>query len=386
MQDIGAPPPPFAIPKVKKKWKDPLEKKVIINFEKSKPRSLENIQWKKLCGIQKSTSGSGGVWFVDIPETDNDKKEEQHQLIVIKSSPSIAADLFTFYLAEHLEVNIPKFRLLTPDTEELYQATLHCLQRLTIQVNGKLPEGKDANNLSMLMVLGGTTAGAGNLNRPFYLLLEYIPHIDGENLAQNEKFIQEKIISSPLFSNYLRQIGRILALDCIVNNFDRIPLKCLWKYEFEQGENIGNLGNLLFCSSNGSPVAIDQSITSIDPDLLSNKFEEYAFSLKELVHQCRLSLSDNKVAPKFMEIEDTLKRLFGISLGCEFVLEVQRGFVNAIDAACNLNESDLQFIYDKVYALFASVIENYPDMAERTVGLHSIHLPYLTLLLEKIIN
>merc|ERR1712113_1291903 len=51
-----------------------------------------------------------------------------------------------------------------------------------------------------------------------------------------------------------RELGRLMAFDTLINNFDRLPLA--WSNE-------GNLGNVMLGSSLGVVVGIDQSVAPI---------------------------------------------------------------------------------------------------------------------------
>ena len=177
-----------------------------------------------------------------------------------------------------------------------------------------------------------------------------------------------------------------MAFDAILNNFDRLPLGKLWKYELETEVPLGNLGNLLFRKDSGSPVAIDQSITSYDPHTLPDKFDEYSDNLVSIVQECMEALEAGTVSEAFHEISATLGRVFGVEMGNNRMIHVQRGFIKSMKAACGLSSGKIQELYETVRSLFADVILNFPDITERSVGLHLINLQFINTLLSNIRN
>lgn len=91
--------------------------------------------------------------------------------------------------------------------------------------------------------------------RPVVLVMEFV---EGTTLERLKPDLAEKYFSvkSPLSGPILRQVGRIMALDVVCNNWDRIPLI---------HDNSGNFGNIMLQThvEEGFLVAIDNAFTGI---------------------------------------------------------------------------------------------------------------------------
>merc|ERR1712190_15834 len=70
----------------------------------------------------------------------------------------------------------------------------------------------------------------------------------------------------------MRKLGKLCALDVLINNLDRVPLPC-W-------QNEGNLGNVMVVNSGKSIMGIDQQVNSIMPGV---GYDRYAENVKKVV-------------------------------------------------------------------------------------------------------
>jgi hypothetical protein len=201
------------------------------------------------------------------------------------------------------------------------------------------------------------------LNRPFFMEMDFIT---GNTLYRHcNQWITRGRLSGTLFTSHLLyDLGRILALDVLLNNWDRLPL--LW-------ENEGNGDNLLFIDqtnlhSTGSEItgghqqtlnmpnentltriiSIDQSITSILPS--TTGYDAYLSKVRLLISEiCRpplqLSLHESNetqrkdITPLF-GLRLWLYRLCGkdIEIYGEFLLRI--GFLSALSQLFTFLESD----------------------------------------------
>lgn len=72
----------------------------------------------------------------------------------------------------------------------------------------------------------------------------------------------------------LKEIGRLVALDVITNNSDRLPL--VWP-------NQGNISNVMFAERGPTVISIDAKIIPIDSDKRKDLYDVYAKRVCEVL-------------------------------------------------------------------------------------------------------
>ena len=215
----------------------------------------EKLDWANLQGMQHSSDGTEGVIFVLLP---ND------EAVVVKAGQCMAAELFGSQLADHLGVRAPKVRLVKRDHAEgqaIHDAVLAFDERLA-ERNGKTRQ---------------------MLSQPFYLIMEYAPGTSLEELHPGHELCleifgkvaattsddegkgeQEDAVAaaaggalSDRVQHICDELGRMVAYDFLINNFDRLPT--VWDAK-------GNEGNVMLGKASAAKDGDDHitSVISID--------------------------------------------------------------------------------------------------------------------------
>eukprot|EP00930_Biecheleria_cincta_P085022 TRINITY_DN74448_c0_g1_i1.p1 TRINITY_DN74448_c0_g1~~TRINITY_DN74448_c0_g1_i1.p1 ORF type:complete len:285 (-),score=48.95 TRINITY_DN74448_c0_g1_i1:297-1151(-) len=141
-------------------------------------------------------------------------------------------ELFAQRLAATMGVRVAALRPLGPEDDET--ATLRrCLQKLA-------PAVSDDNWLQVRKII----------HHPHLSLVEFV---DGFGMmgTQAHNYLQQARTNDP---PHWFELGRLMAFDMLINNFDRAPL--VWT-------NDGNLSNVMLGSSLDSVVGIDQAVAPI---------------------------------------------------------------------------------------------------------------------------
>lgn len=187
-------------------------------------------------------------------------------------------------------------------------------------------------------------------------------------------------------------LGRVLVLDMLTNNWDRLPFGQLWNHG-------GNLANVLFDRRSGEPYAIDNSVTCLNPskagaahrhylqrvhtvtaEVLSAHLDTPACASKPFVDLAALLVhrsnpgADPESPPSMPSDKDAkekhTQRLHTIALA------MQRGFVFSLERAAGLTSEQLQSTLDRVRAQFDEMIRVLA-FTDESVGLDRVHVPFL---------
>mmetsp|Transcript_53549 Transcript_53549/g.128976 ORF Transcript_53549/g.128976 Transcript_53549/m.128976 type:complete len:232 (-) Transcript_53549:430-1125(-) len=108
-------------------------------------------------------------------------------------------------------------------------------------------------------------------SREFVAVVEFVPGIVLQGLPG-----QQALGQGP--QQLLQELGELIALDCLLNNVDRVP--AIW-------QNEGNLSNVMIVS--GSVVGIDQQVNPITNPAGSQKFIDTLSGFCQDVFQGRTS-------------------------------------------------------------------------------------------------
>eukprot|EP01105_Mastigella_eilhardi_P010138 TRINITY_DN2374_c0_g1_i3.p1 TRINITY_DN2374_c0_g1~~TRINITY_DN2374_c0_g1_i3.p1 ORF type:complete len:403 (-),score=98.20 TRINITY_DN2374_c0_g1_i3:635-1843(-) len=380
------PPPPSAAQcHTRKKWGDPVKQgkasaaaavgPLPVTLLAAPASDLEAF-WQ-VRSIRRSDTGSGGVWFVELPVA------SASGLAVLKTTGSVASDWFALELGRLLRAPLPFTRVLEPQSAEVFAATFGCLECLAAQSGGGDSCRGGSRTLFRLGELArrAPSAGSGSFSRPYMQLMECVSCVTGEQLLEAPAGpARRALVPGFAAEQHLPLVGRLLALDALLNNYDRLPLGNLWKYV----EQAGNLHNIAF-RANGEPVGFDQSLTSISPIKLHARYEEYAAEVHSIVcfaHEHRYTTcdTDNPFAAAAALLED----LLGLTLPAgESVRLLCEGFAAAADLVCTVTDDQLGEIYRRISAPLFLMLDSYDgSVTEETVGMNRIDKDYLCGILD----
>lgn len=274
------------------------------------------IDWSSAVGVEKSGEGTEGVMFVELPG---------QQAVVVKSPKAIAAEILGTWMCEYLEVRVPRLLLVRRNTE-LGQRIEACLQKhVPSQVNSFLG------------------------SKAVFLVYEYVPTPTLEGIDFDEArgifFAEDGTTLKVGDNSILHKFGRFLAVDVIMNNWDRLPIGCVW-------QNGGNLGNVMLDTC--GPVAIDNTVACPKDVLcLSEPVQEYMERITELTHAVARRPHDSHEAferlrtlfrdgndgwhgfCKVVKNDQGQEVLDRLDIGPYGVLELQNGFMTAMSMAVN---------------------------------------------------
>lgn len=242
MSTPAPPPPPLTFP-------TGTNERCTNEKEIEKHEFSDKIIWARtIKSASLPEEGSGGVIFVKF-------KAEQYPPVVVKGTSTLVQEIFALELANALKINVPRYYIVN-FTQRAFREIQYNL-RSKVGARGCVVEKE--------------------LNRPFLLVMEQINgksifELATENGKEPEQ-IKQTISNYFGNSKYLKQIGKILLLDVLLNNLDRMPL--IW-------DNEGNLENLLFSKETESVYAIDQAIYPVSKKLEKN-YNEYLRKVTNLV-------------------------------------------------------------------------------------------------------
>lgn len=296
--------------------------------------------------------------------------------VVLKPSSTIAADVFANRLAQMLGIQTGKFRLLirgsdstgSEYSESNFAVTMHHLKQA------------GCGSTSMIQTMGGEEKireGKGLGYPPTQLLLEFLP---GPTLDE----VGEETFSGSDGLDALGDLGKILVLDILTNNWDRLPLPGLWEHE-------GNGGNFILTSS--GLVAIDNSTTSI---INEDKVKAYVTAARALVEDARsasIHTSEQKesadtgvtsVGLVGEHVRSHLDNGFGgPNIKEQGARAVQRGFWQGIEVATTvLTDAAIDALYKEILDVFTPVLERL-SLPDEAVGLGRINPAFVRHLLQE---
>ena len=225
------------------------------------PERLNEIDWTQCVGAQRSDTGTDGVLFVSF---------QDHTAVCIKAPGAIAAEVYGSWLAKRLGVPTPAMRM--------------------VDRNGE--EGQRIIAALMSPHICTTTTHKSRIERvllrPFFIVMEYVRGIALDDVFQGipfgVEFVQQKFANNGNNVNSsdagddgallhdvgllnCRVLGKVLALDVLTNNFDRLP--CIW-------DNKGNPGNVMFQPApKHTALCIDNMVSCIDLDKFQEQHQQY---------------------------------------------------------------------------------------------------------------
>lgn len=305
-----------AEPVKKYKWATSVDATPTFDPATSLPReNLLDVGWgPSVSAVRRSGAGSLGVFFVNTDKG----------TVVLKGSRSMASEAFAALLTARLGICTPRWRIISNATKES-----------TVMI-------------ARLASLDPMKHAAIFLNSQAHMFLNsFVP---GKSLAQFDHASSvallgpEGSLSSDGVS-VLHQIGRVLALDVLLNNGDRLPL--IW-------QNQGNAGNLIIARTEDGPkvYSIDTQVFPIGTEhaaQLDSYHERVIAMLKGLVAGPTIE------QPAFAAVRDKLRGVLHYDIGTRGSLALQAGFM---DVAGRAKEIALErFELDKWLVLLRAIDE-----------------------------
>jgi len=253
----------------------------------------------------------------------------------MKTSESTISDAFTHEIALFLDLPVPNFGLIWYKKGTEFCTIEHMFDRL----DKNLPEHQ-RNSFSRMLKI------------PILLILEFIPN------ARKLSDVGSELSSKNTWGrNALTDMGRLVALDIFINNWDRLPF--LWRKEE------GNSGNFLFTSDPSRPIfGIDQHVTTIVPiGVGQQKLDEYLQKISCVIDEIsRFTIpksSKEKTRTSFSEIKSNVPILYSIveylkennpemEVSYEDFMCIVSGIIKGIISLTTLTKSKMEEIYNNL--------------------------------------
>jgi hypothetical protein len=307
----SAPPPTFSGEKTpQKKWTVDVEEKTLNlkDFEGKKSADLtKEISWSKMKGMAFSSTGSSGVFFCLL---------EDDTVVVVKGNSTVGEELFTSEFAPLLGVKAPKMRLVEYSSKNFPKAPLGANDWRIIKKTLPKHAGVHENKVNK------------ELYRAFFVLMEFIAgSVDLQDV--DKELLETKEI--------LQDIGRILVMDLVLNNWDRMPAGCMWKHE-------GNPNNMLFQKSTKRCVAIDQSVTPVFEDVHKEGNELYLNEVRTFVQL----IKKNEQGDPIESVCKMIENYSSIKISKEGRETIHASIVETIKTLILLTKDDINNLKEKV--------------------------------------
>eukprot|EP00041_Stephanoeca_diplocostata_P016054 m.312304 g.312304 ORF g.312304 m.312304 type:complete len:397 (+) comp20238_c0_seq9:270-1460(+) len=282
----------------KYKWATSLDTQFEFDFKSATPKEdITDIKWRTgIKGIMRSEAGAEGVFFV---ETDAGA-------VVLKGSRSMGAEIYSCLLGTKLGIFCPRWRLIPLKSSEG--------SAMLAGLSEKDTSGRVRVNLAAMQNI---------------LLKAYLPgtNFGSLDVARTTEIFGVEGHLSPNGVKRLREIGRILALDVLCNNGDRLPL--IW-------DNRGNPGNIMMAKGVGKAVSIDSQIQPIDKEAHPDQFQVYMDKVKDLIRGLKQDGS-SKELPQFATVRSKIKEFTQHDVGTQGSIELQRGFLEVLENKAGIN-------------------------------------------------
>ena len=326
------------------------------------------LDWSQAQSIGKSAEGTEGVFFVKFP---------RNRAVVVKGPSTVGGELYGTVLAKRLGVATPSLRLVHRNSDE-GQKLIAALSGLDKRVQG-------------------------GLSRPFLFIMEYVQGVpladviagtpgatgkEGSRWTDDTFGTTTKSGSLALHTvgtENLLQLGRMVGLDFIMNNFDRFPV--VWA-------NNGNPDNVMFYGSCDGDDAGDNAlharmmhrVVAIDnmaSCISKEKFEkEYtAYKTKAASVLAALFAEPECVNESFSNIRTFLQfghpnggpkgqaggwPGLGIDIGDAGVLLTQQGFLECLAAVGDMEKTELHELKRSIHDILKeSLTPNFTYGLER---------------------
>eukprot|EP01119_Soliformovum_irregulare_P015304 TRINITY_DN4298_c0_g1_i1.p1 TRINITY_DN4298_c0_g1~~TRINITY_DN4298_c0_g1_i1.p1 ORF type:complete len:382 (-),score=85.13 TRINITY_DN4298_c0_g1_i1:71-1216(-) len=305
-----------------------------FDHEAAQPLNVDQIDWTSIVGLACSEEGSDGVFFV----------ETKNGSFVLKGSTTIGADLFTYKLAVRFGIPEPKMKVISYASNE-WPKMANELQKFESHLN---------SDSAVASPLGKC------LQKTFLCAMELSSGKDMENLEIEEA---EKIFKNP---KMLKELGRLIAFDMFINNWDRLP--CVW-------DNEGNPKNILFNVSDASMDAIDTSVTSISPDQFLENFQNYFHRVQSLMSSV-YSHAEN-IPSEILKLGDFIHQYTQCQLDSSDFEHLREGLEEAGKQIASITEKELEAMKEEVWNEVKDTLE-VAQFTPECIGFNRVNIQFLT--------
>jgi hypothetical protein len=352
------------------------------------------VPWDACVGVKRSDEGTDGVLFVELPD---------NRCVCVKSPGSITAEVYGAWMAKRLGVPTPSLRLVNRNSDE-GQKIIAALtsERVCGDKTGSL-RGKVER-----VVL-----------RPFLLVMQFVKGVPLDYAVQGSPFCVQFLLdkfgegANMLHATGVlncRILGRVLALDVLTNNFDRLP--CIWN-------NKGNAGNVLFqgevgagkenCLALAEPhtaIGIDNMVSCIDVAKFPEQHNDYVGKTSTLLRgllaeafpgtleeeqgggaaaaaaeaSTGAAATGASAGAGFERVRDFLRDGTqdggwpgtGFDVGQAGLEEIQQGFLRCMAAFASIPKGELEDVKDTLHETFKDAMTEHC-----TWGLERIHPEFI---------
>eukprot|EP01132_Coremiostelium_polycephalum_P008004 gene8004-9849_t len=324
------------------------------------PSNIHDLNWKNAVHIEKTQLYSKNsailvTFKVDnnqlsdsINNNNNNNNTHQYYKVVVKSSPSIAQEVYVSVLESIMKFPIPEMRLLEFSNPE-FKSMSKSLQKLSLSdptINHFIKK---------------------ELKKSFFLVMEYSP--GGKTL---EELNFKEYFSGATGEKKFVQLGQIIAFDMFCNNWDRFPL--IWDSE-------GNFSNILFFDQPNKDgwyfSLIDSNISCISNSSFTVGYHRYINRLKSLLY----SLFSNPCieSHQVKKLRELISKTFKIHLSETSGILLQRGIILGIQQIVNkLSFGILKETKEKVKSM---IKYDYENIWKKSID--GIYLPFLNDILDR---
>jgi hypothetical protein len=219
---------------------------------------LNAISWAGIKRVSRSSEGAIGVFFLQW---------QNNNCVVIKKMDDVAATVIGSRLASHVGCLCPAVHLLVSGTGE-YEELMESLHNYDERASAQSRDRHPKLGSSFAVDLGKS---------PVIAVMQYVQGTDLIGLGRQQPIHSRKATCETWFGpapsvtgnvdergkKSLQSLGRLIALDSIIFNYDRVPVTY---------DNAGNPGNVLFDTRSGCIQAIDTAtgdVGDFDEELLS---------------------------------------------------------------------------------------------------------------------
>jgi hypothetical protein len=278
-------------------------------------RTCDSVSWTDPATLKWCHGGSGGAYIVSFAD----------QKVCVKGSPCLPAELFASLLSDRLGVRVARVRAVRQPEE--VAAVRGCLMSAEPEEES---DGLKAAQYASSLVTSST--------------VEYVDGVPMMGLAAHE-LIKSKASNDALW----QQLGRLMAFDMLINNFDRLPLA--WS-------NDGNLGNVMIHRNGDALIGIDQAI---NPILNAQGLERYLQRLADVTWKMR---TDVKSA--LASVKTAIWNNVAVELSERQMEAIQQGCLSFAQAMKTMLESGT--FHDHLQAVAAEVVEVFQQQRELFLG------------------
>lgn len=299
-------------------------------FENAKSSSIEKYQWEKhgIDGAHHSMGGLGslGVFLLNL-------KNDAGVIVMKQGAISSAAECFCSLLYRDLKLAAPAIRVLN--------------------------EVEYKKIVAQLGDVSFTTPGAGDhlqsrAGQRGAMLMEF-----GAGVTLKHPSIKDILGNADKAKQLLQGFGKLIAVDMLVNNFDRSP--AIWTHE-------GNANNILIQDTGGEVIvtAIDQAITPIVNEQYGD--DRIGVYVDNVTKMCEEAVDRNIDGPCSKKILKFWKQYTDHDIGDAGLRDVHEGIVETCIVIG---------LYHNFASLHSQATSMFTEAGWGTPGLVSLNISFL---------